>query len=573
MTRIPWSIGLELGILMLWWGSSAAQAPVAATGREISGVVVSAKSGVPLAEALVMLQRSSDRKSVNDTVTDAEGRFVFENLGDGKFDLIASRSGYVRASYQQHDGDVWTSIVTGDGLISTGLRFELSPQSTIYGTVADESGDPVPMARLSLYSRDKSQGTGKMVRAAVTVADAMGNFEFSQIAPGSYFACAFGTPWYATRGTTPRDRQRDPASESRLAALDVAYAPTCYPDVTDPNAAEAISLAAGDRVALNVIMHAVPTVHVRLQSPDWDSKHPPQIPQLSMEVFGIQEQTTQNAMFYYAPESGDGATSGLAAVEIAGVPQGQYEMELPGQSGLSVKHMSIDAADGASIDLAAATPIAALTGKVTMENGGSLPAASFLWLKPRQGSADAIAPVGADGTFTLQSVRPGEYDVLVSAGHWLAITSLNAKGGALRGHVLKVGSDPIELMATVTDANATVNGVVKREGVPKGGVFVVLAPDDPMSERGMWQPNQSDSDGSFNFFHVAPGEYTVAAIEDGWTLDWSRPEVIAPYLAHGVKVIVAKGAREVNLNEAVEAQPLKLPPANKVPDSALAVTP
>jgi len=144
-------------------------------------------------------------------------------------------------------------------------------------------------------------------------------------------------------------------------------------------------------------------------------------------------------------------------------------MELPGQSGLSVKHMSIDAADGASIDLAAATPIAALTGKVTMENGGSLPAASFLWLKPRQGSADAIAPVGADGTFTLQSVRPGEYDVLVSAGHWLAITSLNAKGGALRGHVLKVGSDPIELMATVTDANATVNGVVKREGVRRVG--------------------------------------------------------------------------------------------------------
>jgi hypothetical protein len=134
--------------------------------------------------------------------------------------------------------------------------------------------------------------------------------------------------------------------------------------------------------------------------------------------------------------------------------------------------------------------------------------------------------------------------------------------------VLKVGSEPIELMATVSDANATVNGVVKREGVPKAGVFVVLVPNDPKSERGNWQPNQSDSDGSFNFFHVAPGEYTVAAIEDGWTLDWSRPEVIAPYLARGVKVIVAKSAREANLNAAVEAQPLKLP-ASKSPDSAV----
>ncbi|MGA2049560.1 MAG: carboxypeptidase regulatory-like domain-containing protein [Terracidiphilus sp.] len=573
MTRIPWRNGLELGIFMLWLGSSAAQVPGAAAGREISGVVVSAKSGEPLAEVLVMVLRSGDRKSVTDTVTDAEGRFAFENLGDGKFDLVASRSGYVRASYQQHDGDVWTSIVTGDGLISTGLRFELSPQATIYGTVADESGDPVPMARLSLYNRDKSRGTGKLVRVAVTMADAMGNFEFSQIAAGSYFACAFGTPWYATRGAAPRDRQQDPASESPLAALDVAYAPTCYPDVTEPNAAEAISLAAGERVALNVVMHAVPTVHMLIQSPDWDSKHPPQIPQLSMEVFGIQEQTTQNATVYYAPDSGNGVTNSLTAVEITGIPPGQYEMELPGQSGFNVKHMSVDAADGASIDLAAATSIAALTGKVTMASGGSMPAASFLWLRSRQGSVDATAPVGADGSFTLQSVRAGEYDVMVSAGNWLAITNLNAKGGALRGHVLKVGGDPIELMATVTEANAVVNGVVKRDGVPKAGVFVVLVPNDPKAERGKWQPNQSDSDGSFNFFHVAPGEYTVAAIEGGWTLDWSRPEVITPYLARGAKLIVAKSARQVNLNESLEAQPLNLPPANKTLDSAAAVTP
>lgn len=230
--------------------------------------------------------------------------------------------------------------------------------------------------------------------------------------------------------------------------------------------------------------------------------------------------------------------------------------------------MSVDAgADGASIDLAAAMPIAAITGKVTMSNGGGLPAASSLWLKARQGSADTAAAVGADGTFTLQSVRPGEYDVMVSAGHWMAIASLNAKGGALRGHVLKVGSEPIELMATVSEANATVNGVVKREGASKAGVFVLLVPSDPKSEREMWQPNQSDSDGSFNFLHVVPGEYTVAAIEDGWTLDWSRPEVMAPYLAHGVKVVVAKAAREVNLNDAVATQPLKVP-TNKTSDSA-----
>jgi len=70
----------------------------------------------------------------------------------GKFDLIASHSGYVRAAFQEHDGDVATAIVTGNGLVTTGLRFELAPQATIYGTVTEDSGDPVPMARPSIFT-------------------------------------------------------------------------------------------------------------------------------------------------------------------------------------------------------------------------------------------------------------------------------------------------------------------------------------------------------------------------------------------------------------------------------------
>ena len=130
------------------------------------------------------------------------------------------------------------------------------------------------------------------------------------------------------------------------------------------------------------------------------------------------------------------------------------------------------------------------------------------------------------------------------------------------------GPSNFEFIARLSEAPATVNGVVKGECSPKAGIVGVLVPADPKSERGKWQPNQSDSDGSFNFLYVAPGEYIVAAIVDGWKLDWSRPEVIAPYLARGVKVIVTKGAREVNLNDAVEAQPVK-GPASKTPDSAV----
>jgi hypothetical protein len=181
--------------------------------------------------------------------------------------------------------------------------------------------------------------------------------------------------------------------------------------------------------------------------------------------------------------------------------------------------------------------------------------------------------VGADGTFKVEAVHSGEYDVVVNlSGSQRPVVNLSVKGGALNGHALKVVSEPIVLAGTVGEADATVNGVVKQDGKPKSGVFVVLAPADLSAGREMWRANQSDSDGSFNMAHVSPGEYTAAAIEKGWTLEWSRAEVIAPYLAHGVKVIVAPGARSVDLKDAVEAQPLNLQQA-KAPETSPAVNP
>jgi hypothetical protein len=42
--------------------------------------------------------------------------------------------------------------------------------------------------------------------------------------------------------------------------------------------------------------------------------------------------------------------------------------------------------------------------------------------------------------------------------------------------------------------------------------------------------------------NVVPGQYTVVAIEDGWELDWSQPEVIARYLPRGLAVTVSDNA-------------------------------
>ena len=100
-----------------------AQAPAANAHHEISGIVVNAKSGEPLADTSITVIKSSNRKVVAEMLTDAAGRFRFSDIADGKYSLIASRKGYVASAYQQHEGGINTAIVTGDGLIPTGLLF------------------------------------------------------------------------------------------------------------------------------------------------------------------------------------------------------------------------------------------------------------------------------------------------------------------------------------------------------------------------------------------------------------------------------------------------------------------
>ena len=103
---------------------------------------------------------------------------------------------------------------------------------------------------------------------------------------------------------------------------------------------------------------------------------------------------------------------------------------------------------------------------------------------------------------------------------------------------------------------ALVEGFVKRSGKPAAGMMVVLVPDNPESNLELFRRDQSDLDGSFALHSVVPANYTVIAIEDGWTVDWSRPAVLARYAPRGEKLTIPAATREsVHLPEPVEVQP------------------
>jgi hypothetical protein len=517
----------------------------------ISGVVVNAVTGQTVDRADVSLHLPMGDTLVAETTTGEDGHFAFEHLAKGKYSLTASRRGYIGAAYDEHEG-YSTAIVTGEGLTSDGLVFRLSPRAVIKGAVTDEAGDPVQQARVTLYRQNLRTGLGNIVRAGVATTDDTGAYEFARLEAGNYYVAVNANPWYATRPQPKRDAQGNVITDDQHSSLDVAYPTTFYADVTDSDSATPIPVKAGDQVTVNFNLHAVPAVHLSVQVPS-PAGRGFAMPQLSQEVFGLTESAQPSMSYSWRGQ--ERASDGQTTVEFNGVAPGHYSIEMRG-GGDSSRSASVDASSDARIDLSQSTGMADVSGKVAMAGGEAIPDRLTVSLRSSEGRIAGGERANPDGTFSLHGVPPGTYEVWVAAADAsLAVTHLTATGAATEGNTIKVGSAPVAISATLADGSATVTGFAMRDAKPGAGVMVLLVPKNPAVEREMFRRDQSDSDGSFQLSRVVPGEYTAVAIEDGWTLDWARPEVIAHYLAGGRKVTVPAHTKDFAINDSIAVQP------------------
>lgn len=553
-----------LALFALCAAHPALRAQLSARGANvIAGVVVSAASGQPLQGADVTLQDTNGFQQLAGTTTGADGSFSFPNVPNGKFILSASHRGYVNSTYEEHDG-AFTAVVTGEGQVTTGLTLSLEPLGAIFGRVTEDSGDPVPNAGVRLYRRARVYGAEGVQFARMDNADAMGNFEIPHLAPGDYYLCATGTPWYR-----PMQSNVTRATNASRSPLDVAYPLSCYPDTSDPAGAEAITVNAGDRVEADLTMHPLPALHIFVQVPKGNHRGGIRIPQLRQDVFGMSTPVTFASENWpaHSPDQGNGqgTDQGTMTVEITGIPPGQYNIQLqgpnPSQDPARIGDIVLSSSD-LNLDAASLSPMASVSGTVTVAGAGRLPTECSISLIPEQGGPGGNAAVTANGTFRIPAVAPGAYDVIVGLKNQpMLVTQLRASGGTISDSLLKVGSDPVRLTVLAANPIATISGVVTRNGKPASGVFALLVPEKLNGSRYAWQPNQSDSDGSVTFDRIAPGTYTAVAIDKGWTLDWRRPEVISRYLAGGVRITVGPNVTKLQLNSPIEAQSIDTPSA------------
>lgn len=545
----------------------------------IAGAVVNALTNAPVSRALVQISPTRERNATLNAVTGPDGRFSFSNLAAAKFSLTVTHGNDGPQGYLAN-GSYSTAIVTGPNQETNSIVFRLRPSGSLTGTVVDENNEPVRNCTVMIYSQQVGP-TGMLgmfqVRGAST--GNSGRFHAGHLHPGNYLIALTGTPWYATR--TPRYQQlpgvRSPIGigappppvypPSVIPAdpqFDVVYPLTYYPGTTDLSAAAAIPVTEGNESQIQVALHAVPSIHVRLIAPEGKPESSMSVQASALGPANRPIAHMANAML----QNGHGELSGLAAgryqlsLNSSSMPQPEEGITFgrgmaggprSGRGGGETLRKVVDLVDGATVDLGGASRLK-VTAKVIVAGEQRPQNRIALQLRDPATGQGALSQVGENDLYHFpdNQLTSGRYELILPNTPAFHILSVEVKGAKVLGNQIQLEeAGDVQLAVSIAPRSATtIQGFAVRDDQPLVGAMVLLVPKNLTLGTSLYR-DQSDSDGSYGFERVAAGSYFAVGIDDGRDLAYGDPAVLKPYLASAQSFTVGQGTPP-QLNIAVQ---------------------
>lgn len=536
MTALVFTLTLLLAL------AQADSKPQPAAVYRISGVVVDAVNGNPVLQAKVSIFRDSEQTSM---VADHDGHFVFKGLEPGKYSLSAAAAGYLQEAYNQHGG-FSVAIVTGEGQDTEHLVFRLHPQAVICGRVTDEHGEAVRSAQVALFASDVMRGSHARFLRAQTQTSDLGEYRLAHLPPDRYYLVVLARPWYAQPRLSPQMGQDARSLGSGRPAvlisglgvgldpiLDVVYPTTFYPGVTEERSATEIVLSTGEKEEANITLQAVPATHLRLTGVNNEAG----------TSFGVGASQRVFGTFSFGANEIFGPVA-PGEYEVAGLPPGELTVVLTTNKAneWTSRSIELDSRRQGTIDAAELPATAKVSGRVFLPGANAARGGSVSLINTPETSLPGLTrALQEDGTFDFSGVQPGTYriQVNVSPGGYY-VQNVVAKEAKTSGREVTIpGGRDVDLTVTLGQGQGQVTGVVHLEGKPAAGVMVLLVPASGQQMEEDSRLDMSDSDGTFLLGGILPGDYVLLAIKDGWDLEWSKSEVLRPYLSAGQKMSIA----------------------------------
>jgi hypothetical protein len=478
----------------------------------IAGVIKN-HDGRPAKRVRVAVASVESRENQTAMQTGEDGRFRFDGLAAGKYQLTAEPPAGGRQSYgaRSLSSGFGTAVATGPEFHSDNLVFQLTPAGAIGGRVLDAEGEPAEGVLMQLFAIRILRGKRTVLYWGWRRTDDRGEYRFGGIADGAYYVAAAGKPWYT---------DRLPGITEPLGRM--SYTTTFYPNAREARSARPLRLKPGQELAADFMLAASPAAKLSVTTTG-----APAGAQVVLDVTfeGVGgSKSWERSLWTYPPRP----------EELSGIHPGTYTIRVRATVGAQTLYGSRQVTMGnedanVTVQLAAAPVV---TGKLWLEDASTVPEGTYVELENEMANTHQRRPVAKDGSFQFEALPPGSYRPLALARKMITLRSVTVDDRLATEEMVKIAANAkLELVGLVR--GNTVTGTVVRHGDPVEGALALLAPRkesaNPLDYRGF----QTDSDGSFEFQGLPAGEYVLIVLEDWADFEYANPAAVRPHLETG----------------------------------------
>lgn len=489
----------------------------------ISGRVVNASTGAPIARALV---RFSDRAML----TGYDGKFEFDQVNDASGNLQASKPGF----YASLEPGGSSGLYLGTSQATTGLELRLYPEAIFTGTVTASNGEPLSDILVSARRSMFNSSVHVWIPVAQVQTDAHGRFRLP-VQAGDYKLVSAYTP--------------------HIRGEPQAALPVVIPAETSSGTSGFIHIRTGEEQHFD--LHPV-TSRAYTVTASSDTGTERDFPRITAR-------TSNGSVISLPVHFSHNEGSGTIQVEL---PTGTYTLNASVRSpqGVEEGETNVTVSDHdvsglifhlvpvpvlpveLQIDEAATSdnspPNLLQFGLMLVDDEADLDNFSFP-VSLAQLSGGQMAFAAAPGSYRLRSRNNG--------GTWYIESASYGTSDLLQQEmVVAPGAGGIPIRIKVSNQTGSLQGTCKL-GAVAAGCWVYLIPTTSSATTVF--TGRGNEQGIYNFTHLPPGSYQAIAFEQMHSADYGDPAALASFSTHVRTVTVSAGEKPtLDLDTVTEAE-------------------
>lgn len=486
---------------------------ISAADRELTGRVVDADTGQPVARAHVTLRFYQGGQPAPEVtlLSDTDGVFKITHLPAGGYQVSCEKAGYLPASQGM------TANPT-DGSAPAVMTLKLTAQAAVEGTVTDDRDMPAANTFLQLVRQQVVNGRRQFQIVGSGGTDETGSFRIFGLPAGHYFI-SITARLNGARRTKP-----------------VAYPQLFYPGALDIETAQPVDLKAGDEAQIQIrLPEPIPAFEVR-------GVVATASPNVSVSL------VHQSAGSMFGNQGGESSWDAKTKTfKISHVTPGMYLLTAFAQDGANsvraATTISVGSADVAGIRL---EPVESALDGTVHSDGAAAQARTFVSLQ--SASQGTGAPVDGEGKFHIVNLFPGTYRIGMQTGPQMCVRSILQGGRDVRdGIAVAAGVTPEPVDIVLTSHCGSVDITVSADSAlpPNLSAFLLRKAGDEfvLEKQGNVGARNGDSAGHSLMQGVAPGEYVVFAWPQEAQIEYTNADYMKQFESYGQAVTVTEDSK------------------------------